>query len=392
MDSLIAANIKQRPVRTMVSIAGVGLGVILVVLFVGLANGLMRDYVERQSNTEAELRFFPAVIPSLTANVMVLPIRYRDAILYGTHPTADDPDIKTKPPAAGVAAVTPVGEWVQASAAGIGFEMVDGIDFPSFAQTTQLKITEGQPLAAGGDQSSPYEAIVDGYYAQHNKDSEGRPVKVGSRIKVFGHSFSVVGIYEPSLLARVKIPLQTLQDLLGSKDNCTYLMIHTDRPDQAEQVKRTLEDYYPGNKIMLAADLPALYSRSIVPVQVFLDVVIGLAAVISALVILLAMYTTILERTREIGILKSLGASKRFIVMAIEKEAAMVSLLGVVFGFLIAVGGKYWIEGNTRLRIDLQVKWLLISAMIGLLGGIIGALYPALRAASLDPVEALDYE
>jgi putative ABC transport system permease protein len=255
-----------------------------------------------------------------------------------------------------------------------------------------LRITDGQPLAPGGEQGAGYQAIVDGYYAQHNQDAEGHPVKVGSRIKVFGRLFTVVGIYEPSLLARVKIPLETLQELLGSKGNCTYLMIHTEKPELAEQVKRALEEYYPGNKIMLAADLPALYSRSIVPVQVFLDVVVGLAAVISALVILLAMYTTILERTREIGILKSLGASKRFIVMAIEKEAAMVSLLGVVFGFLVALAGKYWIEGNTRLKIDLQVEWLLISATIGLVGGIIGALYPALRAASLDPVEALDYE
>ena len=392
MDSLIAANLKQRPVRTIVSIAGVALGVILVVLFVGLARGLMRDYVERQSNTEAELRFFPSVVPSLTASVMMLPVRYRDAILYGTHPTADDPDVPVRPPVPGVAAVTPVGEWIQQGAAGIGYEMVDGIEYDSFVQTTQMKLIEGRPLASGGDQKAVYEAIVDGYYAQHNKDADGTPVKVGGRIKVFGHYFSVVGVYEPSLLARVKIPLQTLEDLLGSKEGCTYLMIHTENPEQAEEVKKTLEEYFPGNKIVLARDLPALYSRSIVPVEIFLDVVVGLAAVISTLVILLAMYTTILERTREIGILKSLGASRRFIVMTIEREAALVSLLGVALGFLIAVAGKYWIEGNTRLRIDLQPKWLLISALIGLAGGLVGALYPALRAASLDPVEALDYE
>jgi putative ABC transport system permease protein len=256
-----------------------------------------------------------------------------------------------------------------------------------------MKLIEGRPLASGGgDQKVVYETIVDGYYARHNKDADDAPVRVGSRIKVFGHYFSVVGVYEPSLLARVKIPLETLQELLGSKDRCTYLMIHTERPELADEVKKTLEEYYPGNKIVLARDLPALYSRSIVPVEIFLDVVVGLAAVISTLVILLAMYTTILERTREIGILKSLGASRRFIVMAIEREAALVSLLGVALGFLIAVGGKYWIESNTRLRIDLQPKWLLISALIGLAGGLVGALYPALRAARLDPVEALDYE
>jgi putative ABC transport system permease protein len=104
------------------------------------------------------------------------------------------------------------------------------------------------------------------------------------------------------------------------------------------------------------------------------------------------MYTTIIERTREIGVLKSLGASKMFIVSVIEKEAALISALGVLFGFFISVIAKYMIEATTRLTIDLQIKWLMIAALIGLLGGVVGALYPAFRAANLDPIEAISYE
>jgi putative ABC transport system permease protein len=120
--------------------------------------------------------------------------------------------------------------------------------------------------------------------------------------------------------------------------------------------------------------------------------VIWLAVVISTLVILLAMHTTITERTREIGILKSLGASKSFIVASIEKEALVISALGVGLGFVASFVAKYVIEGNTQLKIDLQPKWLLISALIGLLAGVLGALYPAFSAASMDPIEALSYE
>jgi len=104
------------------------------------------------------------------------------------------------------------------------------------------------------------------------------------------------------------------------------------------------------------------------------------------------MYTTIIERTREIGILKSLGASKRFIVMTIEKEAALISAMGVALGFAASVIGKMWLEANTRLMVDLEPKWLMIAALIGMLGGIIGAIYPAMRAANLDPVEAISYD
>ena len=392
MNSLIVANIKQRPLRTAISVIGVALGVILIVLFVGLARGMMRDTAERQSNVDAEIRFLPAGNVSLTANPLMLPVRYADAILNGVHPGPDDPDVEPKPAVAGVAAVSPVGVWVQSSAGGLGFESVDGIDYESFVKTTPLRIVEGRPFGDGKDPDSQYEAIVDDYYVENNKGVDGQPVKVGSKIVVLGHEFTVVGIYKPWVLARVKIPLHTLQQLLGGVENCSFLMIKCEKPEMADQVIQTLKQYYPANHVISTSEIPALFAQGIGAVEIFLNVVIGLAMVISTLVILLAMYTTIIERTREIGILKSLGASKRFIIMAIEREAAMISALGVLFGFFVAVVGKFLIEANTRLKIDLKPEWLLIAAVIGLLGGILGALYPAWRAANLDPVEAISYD
>ena len=170
------------------------------------------------------------------------------------------------------------------------------------------------------------------------------------------------------------------------------VMVKCDRPELADSVVAQLRQYYPGNRVILTNDIPALYSQGLAPVEIFLKVVIGLGLVISVLVILLAMYTTIIERTREIGILKSLGASKRYIVMTIEKEAALISVMGVVLGFGAAVIGKLWLEANTRLLVDFELQWLVISALIGVLGGVIGAIYPAMRAANLDPVEAISYD
>ncbi|HJQ26269.1 MAG TPA: ABC transporter permease [Blastocatellia bacterium] len=391
MDSLIVANIRQRPLRTAISVIGVALGVILVVLFVGLARGMMRDSTDRQSNVDAEVRFFPGGDLSLSANPLRLPSRYADAIMKGVQPTAEDPDLKPKPPIAGVAVATPVGEWVQSGVGAIGFELIDGIDYPGFVKATQLHIVEGRPLGDGRG-GSDNEAIVDGYYAEHNFDINGQPVHAGSHIKTLGHEFTVVGIYAPSMLARVKIPLRTMQQLFGGAENCSFLMIKCERPELAEQVKAEIQQTYPGNHVLLTSEIPSLYGQSFRAVEIFLNVVIGLALVISTLVILLGMYTTIIERTREIGILKSLGASKSFIILAIEKEAALISALGIAFGFLIAIAGKFIIQKNTRLMIDLPPQWLLIAALIGLAGGVIGALYPAVRAANLDPVEAISYE
>ena len=406
MDNLIIANIKQRPLRTAISILGVALGVILVVLFVGLARGLMRDAAERQSNVDAEIRFFSKGDSLFGANPLMLPASLAHDFVYGRPERKEaigevEVTIPAKAAIEGIQTATPVGEWVRSSVGGIGFELVDGIDYKSFTETTRLRIVEGDGLGDGRaintKYQTQYEAIVDRYYAENNKSIDGQMVTVGSKIDLLGHQFTVVGIYEPSVLARVKIPLYTLQELLSGSgedlvENCTFIMIKCKQPEQAGQIIEALKQNYPDNSVIHTNDIPALYSQGLAPVEVFLNVVIGLALVISTLVILLGMYTTIIERTRQIGILKSLGASKRFIIMAIEKEAALISALGVVIGYVIAVVCKNIIQANTRLKFDLQPKWLLIAACIGLLGGILGALYPAVRAANLDPVEAISYD
>ena len=125
MDNLIVENIKQRPLRTAISIVGVALGVILIVLMVGLSHGMMRDSAQRQSNVDAEIRFLPTEITSAAAaNPLMMPARYAEVILNGVKPTAEDPDIQPRPPIEGVTAASPVGEFIQNSESGIGFAIL----------------------------------------------------------------------------------------------------------------------------------------------------------------------------------------------------------------------------------------------------------------------------
>jgi len=144
--------------------------------------------------------------------------------------------------------------------------------------------------------------------------------------------------------------------------------------------------------LILTRDIPAFYAAGLPQLNKFLHVVVGLSAVISSLVILLAMYTTITERTREIGILKSLGASKKFIISAIEKEALLISVMGVIVGFILSYGSSALLRYFSSLTIDLSALWLAYAGAIGLLGGVVGAFYPAIRAARQDAVKALAYE
>ena len=110
------------------------------------------------------------------------------------------------------------------------------------------------------------------------------------------------------------------------------------------------------------------------------------------LVILLAMYTTVTERTRQIGVLKALGMSNASIAWVIEQEALVVSVLGVLVGVLLTLAARFFVTRLTSLSVDIEPRWVGIALLIGLVGGTLGALYPALRAARQDAVEALSYE
>jgi putative ABC transport system permease protein len=378
MDSLVAANVRQRPLRTALSVIGVALGVVLVSLTVGLAHGMMRTTAERQANISAEVILYPqgSFSPS-TGSPLDLDQRYADVILRGNERVA---------PVRGVVEVSPVANYLQTSTSGIGFELLEGVDFETYTKVTSLHLVEGR-LPVGN------EVIVDSWYAKHKTGTDGAPIRLGSQVLVFGVEMPVVGVYDPEVGARIKMPLDTMQrKVVGGATKVSMLLIKCARPADQELVAGELKAKFPDKRIVLTRDLPALFSGSIGSLEVFLKVVIWLAAVVSTLVILLAMYTTITERTREIGILRSLGASRRFVVTTIEQEALVISALGVLLGFVAAVGGKAGVERFTSLRIDLEPKWIFYSAALGLVCGALGALYPALRAARKDPVEAISYE
>jgi putative ABC transport system permease protein len=121
--------------------------------------------------------------------------------------------------------------------------------------------------------------------------------------------------------------------------------------------------------------------------------VIGVSVVIGFLVIFQSMYTAVMERTREIGILKSLGASKFYIVRVILRETLMVAAIGIIAGILISLATRRIIMlEKPVLLLFWSGEWVLRATVIALGGALAGALYPAIKAAQRDPIDALAYE
>jgi putative ABC transport system permease protein len=340
---------------------------VLVVLTVGLVRGALRDRGQRDANIGVEIMLRQGGQGiSLTSADMTIPAEEAAAI-------------QSVP---GVSIATPVGQNLQMGGeGGLGIQQVDGIEFDQFTAATKLRIISGQPLPLSGEV-----AIVDWKYASDKK------VKPGDKIKWSEHELTIVGIYEPEAGARIKIPLATKQQKLGTQGKCSMIFVKCDDPTQQEEVARRITEKFPDYKPIFTRDLPQLFAEGFSAFNIFLDVVKGLATVISLLVILLTMYTTVAERTRQIGILKSLGASKLWIAWTFEKEALLISLLGVVAGLLFAVVARFFLVNNLGWKIELDPNTILFAAVAGIVSGLLGALYPALRAASQDPVDALSYE
>jgi putative ABC transport system permease protein len=218
---------------------------------------------------------------------------------------------------------------------------------------------------------------------------------VGDTIKLLNTNWHVSGIMESGKLAHIVVPLRTLQKLNGNLDHISQVLVKLDDPNQVkpviEELHKILEDY----PIISMADFTSLLNVNNIPaLSGFILIVMGIGVVIGFLVVSLSMYMAVLQRTREIGILKSLGASKAFILRIILVEALFLGVGGTILGIAFTYGAAALIHAlkPATLPMIMVYDWWPKAGAITILGALLGALYPGLTAASHDPIEALSYE
>ncbi len=371
MDNLVFSNMMHRPARTIVSILGIAIGVLLIVFTVGITNGSIRGRAERDANVGAEILFSGAGSSILSSDSFLLPITLKDEIGL----------------IEGVQTVVPVGQnSVKASGdnAGstTGSRLIDGINFEEYSKIVGIRIKEGRAFEPKSD-----ETIIDtGFQGQ-------KKLKIGDKLNMYERDFTIVGTYEPAAGPRVKIPLQTMQmQLVGDESKVSSFLVKIKHDQVAEDVAEKIHNKFPNNQVLLTSQIEELYMQGFPAMTIFLNVVIGVAAVISALVILLTMYTTVTERTRQIGIMKSLGMSNRGIAWIVTQEALLISFCGIVGGIILTLVLRFVLTFIVSLEFEIDPIILLMTLVVGTIGGAIGALYPAMKAAGLDAVEALNYD
>ena len=368
MANLPAANVMHRKTRTAVSVLAVAMEVAMVMILVGLANGTLGDIAERLQNVGADVLFQPPDASLiLGATSAVMPMKY----------------IEIMKQVDGVKEVAPVLNWLVAKIRGESRAVnLWAVDYPSYAAISGgLNIVEGRALEHPGD------LVMDTILAG------ATGMRVGDTLPMLNREFRVAGIARAGAGGRLYARIQDVQEAIGTPDKASFFLVKGRSALEAENLAKALQERFKGHKITPVAQVSQVMQDNAVGLKQFKEALTGMAVIISFLVVLLAMYTTIIERTREIGILRAIGASQGKVVQLVIGESFLICLAGVILGMLLAVASRWFLPFIfPTLVVQLSRQWAGIAATLGLAGGLLGSLYPALRAARMDPIQALNFE
>lgn len=368
MNKMVISNLIHRPIRSLISVFAIAVEVTLMLVIVGLMFGLLNDNKQRQQGIGADAM----VRPPGSSNLMSA---------SGAPASIKVADLLRKLPH--VAVIAPV--VLQTVTTG-SLETIYGIDLDSYNDL-------GSPFhyLEGGPFQGPNDIIVDDYFAN------SAHVRVGDTTRVLDHDFRISGIVEHGKGGRKFLPINTLQELTGAEGKASIFYVKLDDaknypafrdevsqvPGMDKYVVTSMEEWL---SLVTPARLPGF--------SITVNVVMGIAVCIGFIVIFQSMYTAVMERTREIGILKALGASKMYIVNVILRETVVLAIAGIGLGIALSFTvGKSLLTKFPTLRIDVGAEhWVWKAAVIAIIGAMIGALYPAFKAAQKDPIDALAYE
>ncbi len=368
MNKLILGNLLHRPLRSLISAFAVAIEVIMILSITAIMLGMLNGSRTQTSGIGMDMITHPGATAALmntgSANASVKVAARLEELPH-------------------VQVAAPVNIKLTM---GSSLENIFGIDFKSFNALRPFVFTSGGPF------QGPYDVIIDDFQA-----ANGPTYKVGDSIKVLGHPFRISGIFEHGKGARKFIPLDTMDDLDGNPGKASAFYLKTENAPQFQaDVRREIlaTDGMQEYSVQTLDEVLASLTPDKIPAfKVGLEVVIGIAIVIGFLVIFQSMYTAVMERTREIGILKSMGASSAAIVSVVLRETGLLALVGIFIG----VGLTYLLRSVLHAKFPTMAfavtgEWVAYAVLITFVGAIFGALYPALKAARKDPIDALSYE
>ena len=366
MNKMVVANLVHRPMRSVITTSAIALEVAMILLVVAVFYGYLTGSKESQMGVGADLMVMPPGSSALTGmSGAPISVKVGNVLRQVPHITVAAPVI-----------------WAFSQKP---LEIVYGIDLATYDN-----LPPRFRYLSGGPFEGPNDVIVDDFFASMNHK------KVGDTIEVLNKPFRISGIVPHGKGGRKFLPLATMQDLVSAEGRCSVFYVKLDSPANIDEVTKSIQQV-PGMSNYAVRSMQEYLSMmtpdNLPGFQVAIEIVIGIAVVVGFLVIFQAMYTAVMERTREIGILKSMGASKLYIMNVVLRETLLLAVLGIIAGILLSMATRRVIIFERPVqRLFWSNTWVLRATGIAIVGALAGALYPAFKAAQKDPIDALAYE
>lgn len=363
MNRLVLGNLVHRPLRSLISALAVAIEIIMILSTTAILLGKIDGFKQRQNGIGMDM----IVRPSTTNNFIGMSTAGASIKVA---------DVLAKIPHVVVAA--PVNVQLTNS-----LDSIYGINFKSFNDLLPFTFISGTSF------QGPDDVIIDDFTATGKK--------IGDTITILNHPFRICGIVEHGKGGRKFIPIETMDSITGAEGKASMFYLRTEDPPKYQEGVRQAILATPGMSqynIATAEEYLSSISPSRLPyMATSIRVVVGIALVIGFLVIFQSMYTAVMERTREIGILKSLGASRVYIISIVLRETAVIAAVGIVLGVVASYLLSVLLQARfPTLDFVINLPWLWKAVVIAFVGALLGGLYPAYKAASKDPIEALSYE
>ncbi|MBI2873693.1 MAG: ABC transporter permease [Firmicutes bacterium] len=276
---------------------------------------------------------------------------------------------------------------------------------PEYAEVRDFKVAVGRFIRKEDLETRAKVAVIG------RKVADGLfnlPYPIGQEFWLDGHPMLVVGILESKGASMgqdyddmVFIPLSTAQRFNRSATVST-IYAQARNKDVAELAVNHITAIYQVKSRRTGGQLPirvtsqdqllSTLSTTTQTLSLMLGAIAGISLLVGGIGIMNIMLVSVTERTREIGIRKAIGAKKRFILAQFLVESIVISLTGGLLGIMLGVGGSMLIGRFSVLPVAVSLPAVAVSFTFAALIGLFFGVYPAMKAANLDPIEALRYQ
>tara|TARA_Y100000310_G_scaffold237278_1_gene240563 strand:- start:5445 stop:6659 length:1215 start_codon:yes stop_codon:yes gene_type:complete len=395
---IVLKNLKKRSLRSFLTILGILIGIAAVVSLISLGNGLQNAInsqfdtldPDKITITSADTGFGP---PGSTA---VKKLNKNDVEIISKINGVD-------------IVIERLIRTVEVEYNGISdFSYI--VDIPSDNKKIEVVYDFINVLAAKGRllNKNDKNAVIIG--DDYNDKRFGKELRVGKKLNIQGRSFKILGILERAgtftINSAILMPRKDLQTILEIEDEFDILVVKIKNLKEIERIKKDIEEALRKDRGLkkgeedFSVQTPKESLETINKILSIINLIIGAIAAISLIIgglgIASTMYTSVIERTKEIGIMKSIGAKNRDILSLFLIEAGMLGIVGGIFGSLIGINlaflfsyvfGIYLpeISFNVEVSYSLILGAIFFSFIIGTISGI----WPARQASKLRPMEAL---